>query len=100
MTVAGRNSGKVRHTRPSEPVSPRRDLHYLAHARDARQARTRECSGHVAPVLAQARGCLAQARRTLLSEPYESLPMPLSQSRLSEGPPPKRGHSSRLSEGS
>ncbi|QCD86103.1 hypothetical protein DEO72_LG3g624 [Vigna unguiculata] len=30
----------------------------------------------------------------------ESLPMPLSRSRLSEGLPPKQGHSSRLSEGS
>jgi len=57
MTVAGRNTGEVRHTRPSEPVSPRRDLqeqtraalelllkrkllfwarYYLAQARDAR----------------------------------------------------------------
>jgi len=26
MFVVGRNSGKVRHSRPSEPVSPRRDL--------------------------------------------------------------------------
>ncbi|QCD99791.1 hypothetical protein DEO72_LG7g1077 [Vigna unguiculata] len=57
MIVTGRNSGEVRHTRPSEPISPRRDLqeqiratlelslrrkllfsarHYLAQARDAR----------------------------------------------------------------
>ncbi|QCE11623.1 hypothetical protein DEO72_LG10g2858 [Vigna unguiculata] len=47
-----------------------------------------------------ARGCLAQARRARLSEPCESLPASLSRSRLSESPPPKRGHSSRLSEGS
>jgi len=26
MSMAGRNSGEVRHTRLSEPVSPRRDL--------------------------------------------------------------------------
>ncbi|QCD79500.1 hypothetical protein DEO72_LG1g3142 [Vigna unguiculata] len=47
-----------------------------------------------------ARGCLAQARRARLSEPYESLPVSPSRSRLSESPPPERGHSSRLSEDS
>jgi len=26
MFVAGRNNGKVRYSRPSEPISPRRDL--------------------------------------------------------------------------
>jgi len=32
MFVAGRNSGEVRHSRPSEPVSPRRDLQEQARA--------------------------------------------------------------------
>jgi len=128
MNVVGRNSGEVWHTRPSEPVSPRRHLqeqiratlelslrqkplfwarHYLAQARDARlREDTWElwaCCSCFSPGEEPhlwARGCRAQVRRARLSEPCESLPMPLSRSRLSKGPPPKRGHSSRLSEDS
>ncbi|QCE10758.1 hypothetical protein DEO72_LG10g1991 [Vigna unguiculata] len=64
------------------------------------QSCTRALAQAEALVLSEARGCLAQARRARLSEPCESLPMPLSRSRLSEGPPPKRGYSSCLNEDS
>jgi len=74
--VAEKNSGKVWYTRPSEPVSPRRDLHeqaraalelllrrkllfwarhHLAQARDARLSEHAWKPWHVASVLAQAR---------------------------------------------
>jgi len=104
MNVVGRKSGEVRHTRPSEPVSPRRDLqeqikaalelslrrkplfwarHYLAQARDARLSEDAwelwECCSCFSPSEEPhlwVRGCLAQARRAPLSEPCESLPMP------------------------
>jgi len=128
MNVAGRKSGEVRHTRPSEPVSPRPDLqeqiraalelslrrkplfwvrYYLAQARDARLSEDAwelwACCSCFSPgeeLHLWARGCLAQGRRVRLSEPCESLLMPLSRSRLSEGPQPKRGHSFGLSEDS
>ncbi|QCD96777.1 hypothetical protein DEO72_LG6g1487 [Vigna unguiculata] len=90
--------GEVRHSRPSEPVSLRRDLQKQVRAALELSLR-RKLFPSEEPHL-WVRDCLAQARRARLSKPCESLPASLSRSRRSESPPPKRGHSSRMSEGS
>ena len=106
MFVAGRNSGEVWYSRPSELVSPRRDLqkqvrvalelllrrkllfwvrHYLAQARDARLSENAWESWHVAPVLVQARNFTFRRWTSPLGDGL---------SRLGEEGSPKRAYES------
>ncbi|QCE06888.1 hypothetical protein DEO72_LG9g1902 [Vigna unguiculata] len=83
------SSGETRHSRPSDPVSPRRDLQKQTLARA--QAKGLRFERGV--------GSLRRGRGRL-SECAKNLSGPLSRSRLSEGLQLERGDSPHLSEGS